>query len=129
MLNVEHSDNLCNVGWTCIWANMTPEDMQSLLDSCPKGSFMPTFYDPDRQGYKWTPELLREHLKENFPDVRSWRPSYTLTPQPWWAKSRGFYFNFSIDEQGIELLRKLGFDPSKCRFWDEYKQKQSGNAH
>ncbi len=102
MLKIDHSDNICTVGWTCIWASMTPEDMQYLLDDCPRGRFIPTFYDPDRQGYRWTPELLRESLKEI---------------QSKWIKSRGFYFDFPIDDQGVELLKSLGFDPSKCRFW------------
>lgn len=82
------SDNTCTVGHTTIWALMTAEDMEWLLQMQPRGRFTNTFfYAGPRGNNDWI----------NYARVQN--------------GLHGFYFNFPEDERGKTLiiaLRMLG---------------------
>lgn len=86
---LRHSDNICTASRTNIWGRLTPEDMEFLLDVCPKGKFTPTFYAPKIKVN--SPETLREYLRGSM---------YSSGPQ-------GFYFDFPLDQRGEHLIKAI----------------------
>lgn len=99
------SDNICTVGYTCIHGTFTPDRMREILSECPSGRFIQTsLYE-----YKTisTPEEAEEYVK--------WynsRNSYYKIQQV------RFYFDFPLDQNGIQFLQSYGFDVTKAKFWD-----------
>lgn len=83
---LQWSDNVCTVGWTCIHAYMVAADMRWLLERCPDGTFTPTFYRLAEEG---GPVLTPEEAEKL-------------------EGPRGFYFNFPLDMRGEALLAELG---------------------
>lgn len=97
---VTWSDNICQVGWTCIHGWFSPDEMRRLASDCPAGDFTPTFYVPhDAGGPVYTPEALHRYLSTRR--VAAMR-----------QRSAPFYFNFPRDASGEKLLASLGFLPA-----------------
>jgi len=111
--NIVFSDNTGSVGWTCFHGLLTPEDMSELKKLCPRGNFSACFGTAWDKGHSIleTPEGFREYL--NW-DNNKWAKYRHNNP----VERAVFYFNFPLDLHGENLLRKLGFEPEKCRFWD-----------
>lgn len=107
MKHLIHSDNTGSVGWTCIHAHMTPDEMRELLRQCPRGYLRMTALHMDDLGEVRTPERAAQYLEwvNNRCMARDW---YELP----------FYFDFPLDQDGVKLLHTLGFDPENCRFWE-----------
>ena len=108
MLRLVHSDNICTVGWTSIHAWMSPDDMRFLKQESPEGHFSGTCID---SGNCHTPEDAQAALDKNNErrkriGMRDMRETF------------GFYFSFPLDSKGIQLLSKLGYDATKCKFYD-----------
>lgn len=103
MRNLEHSDNLCTVGWTQIHGLMNADDLQLLFDVQPKGHFTPTFYETKLTHW---PECTVGNVRDLFG-----------------GKEMGYYFAFPLDEQGVALLallHMLGMEPlEELRFGKE----------
>jgi hypothetical protein len=97
----EFSDNICTVGWTCIHGYITPDEMQMLKSSCPRGDFHVTFL-PDKSINN--ADEARAYFQRNPYSVSGKLP---------------MYFDFPLDGNGARLLRQLGFDPEKAKFWKE----------
>lgn len=88
MKRITHSDNLCTVGWTCINALMTADDMRALLRRCPDGSFTQCFYAGNKTIN--TPDKAKVYLEKRG-----------------WQGHGNFYFNFKEDDRGQALLDEL----------------------
>lgn len=102
MKHLKHSNNLCTVGWTCIYAMLTPDEMRELLVICPQGTFSPTWYQWGKDIL--TPDQFEAWIeKENA--KRKKRGHYSSL-----MESMGFYFNFPRDEAGETLLAEM-FSP------------------
>lgn len=43
MKNLDWSNNICTVGWTCIHGWFTLDELKQLIELHPEGSFSPTF--------------------------------------------------------------------------------------
>ena len=102
MKRLTHSNNTCTVGWTCIHAIMSPDDMRELLAACPEGSFTATWYHPKRDIR--TPDDFEQYLNDE--NARRKERGYGYMTM----SDAGFYFNFPRDEVGEALLAKL-FSP------------------
>jgi hypothetical protein len=95
MRNLVHSDNLGRVGWTCIHAFLTWDDMFSLQKAIPEGTFTQTFYTLQRVD---SLQSFRAHLTTKV--------MKGVTEAP-------FYFSFPNDSKGKELLTSLGLGEPK----------------
>lgn len=98
MIRLEWTDNLCTVGWTCIHARLTPDDIDYLMSKCPKGHIHQTFLGDGNATLK-TSDDVRKYLKKE---------QYTLP----------FYFDFPLNTDGIKFLKELGFNPENAKFWN-----------
>jgi len=82
MRNLDWSDNILTVGWTCIHGSFTLKELKQLYDLHPEGSFSPTF--PGINNYS-VDDMFAAIKKKGYADTEM-----------------GYYFNFPW--QGSEAL-------------------------
>ena len=80
--NLDWSNNICTVGWTCIHGYFTLEELKQLSDLHPEGNFSPTF-----------PGIDSYYRDDMFIDIKNKGLA---------DKEMGYYFNFPW--QGAEAL-------------------------
>ena len=91
---VKWSDNLCTVGWSCIWARgWDRESVEAALRFCPRGYFTVTTYVDGDERRAWT-ESQREE-KDRYR-----HPVYVI--------HKGSYFSFPLDRGALQLMQALG---------------------
>lgn len=91
---VKWSDNLCTVGWSCIWAwGWDRCSIDAALRFCPRGYFTTTTYVDGDERRGWS-ETVREEKD------RYGMPVYVI--------HKGSYFSFPLDRGALQLMQALG---------------------
>lgn len=93
LTRVQHTDNLCTVGWTNIWAHGWDEDTVTLaLWHCPHGKFSATTYVSSDQRRVFDPRESKQAKRYGV-------PVFVLR--------RGAYFDFPMDAGALQLMQRL----------------------